>query len=717
MDLSKHYNDLPVELETEGKVEEYKLLKLYAFNAYFNADPIHSEDVNKGCCFVGRTKISMDGIYIDDSSEENTVDCLYTYLVEKDKEFDIAFAERVLENIKNQIDDIRKRVFNKYNEEAESLLDEYISGEEGFKRIVIRIVTNYVPTSLEDKRKIDKRIENYNVSIKGFDVEAYVVYGDDIENVINSNKAPFDWVNEGKLNLDKEDNYLTYDDHSIVCNISAMSLRELWKDEGKRGLLAMNLRYYIKSKNIDEKIEESIIEGYKDFWYMNNGIIIVCNDYEIKNKTIYLKEFSIVNGGQTTRMIGETPFEKDFFVTAKIIKNVFETNNEKNMFISQVAEASNTQKPIKAKDIIANKIEQRNLKSMMSEHNIFVEVKRGDKYDHQKYKEPWQRTKNNELAQDLYAFVYMEPGPARNNVSKILQSDDKYNVIFKNHTYSFEFLRDVLFLEKAFREYQKMVSKMNELECGPTKKGLVKNGLWYCLATIGYILKLQYNPLYLEKIESSRSSEKMYKTLSSELAFNHGFVKSGVSYADFRVKMFTLFNFIFDEYIITQFNMDKDSSPSLVYSNWTKTNSGFDRIRKMIHNSILDYKKFDAVSHVAAAFAKPIESQIEESKKMYADYCEKALASTTTFKAMLGDRELTESEKELYDALLVYRYTKSREKHIQERMIYSDKTAKMMAIRHPETKEDLKEFLSKTTLYYCGEELVKLFAKYPKIGE
>ena len=211
----------------------------------------------------------------------------------------------------------------------------------------------------------------------------------------------------------------------------------------------MNLRYYIKSTNIDNKIEESILFDGKDFWYLNNGIIIVCNDYKVVGNEVWLKQFSIVNGGQTSRMIGTIPFNDDFYISCKIIKNVFETAQEKNLFISKVAEASNTQKPIKAKDIIANRIEQRNLKSLMQENGVFIEIKRGEKCNHEIYPEAWQRTKNNELAQDLYSFVFMEPGPARNSVSSMLSNEEKYNVIFREHEYSFDFLRDVLFLEKG----------------------------------------------------------------------------------------------------------------------------------------------------------------------------------------------------------------------------------------------------------------------------
>ena len=179
-------------------------------------------------------------------------------------------------------------------------------------------------------------------------------------------------------------------------------------------------------------------------------MIIVCDDYELTNNKIKLKKFSIVNGGQTTRMIGEVPFTKDFYVVAKIIKNTYEDEENKSEFIANIAEASNTQKPIKSKDVIANRKEQRMLQSLFNKNNMFIEIKRGDKPDATRIKEKYQKTKNNELAQDLYSFIYLQPGPAHNNVSRILEQKDKYNLIFVKNHYEFPLLKDIIYLEKAY---------------------------------------------------------------------------------------------------------------------------------------------------------------------------------------------------------------------------------------------------------------------------
>lgn len=706
MDLSNYFLAAPADLQLSRKEDELQLLKVYAFNAYFNADTLYTDAVNSGCTYRRDCYGGIDGVYINETLEENTIECLHSYFV-GDNPFDLNEVFSWLNRISVEIDDVRRGRFLN-NKEADDLLREYLD-ESDNKKVIIRVVTDYSCDPTE-KYNITKKIESFTVGAKNLEISAVIAFGDDVKAVIESNKAPFDWVEEGKVVLDEADNFLKFEDHSIVCNISAKSLKKLWEDEGDRGLLAMNLRYYIKSKNIDNKIEESILFDGKDFWYLNNGIIIVCNDYKVVGNEVWLKQFSIVNGGQTSRMIGTIPFNDDFFISCKIIKNTFETSEEKNLFISKVAEASNTQKPIKAKDIIANRIEQRNLKSLMQDNGVFIEIKRGEKCNHDVYSEAWQRTKNNELAQDLYSFVFMEPGPARNSVSSMLSNEEKYNIIFREHEYSFDFLRDVLFLEKAYKEYQKKVNKEQDDDGDASiKKGLVKNGLWYCLATIGYVLKLHYNKEYRDNMYQYRNQESKYSLYSSELAFMHGFTDRKYSYKAFRDSAFELFDLVFAQLIVNQFKLARDNNPSIAYSNWTKSNTGFNGIRSTINLITFDNKQEFLINAISKFFVKIDEETENQNIDRYTDYCKKNRKIRA--KDNLGN-ELSEEDEALRNELMVFRLDYSNQKHVPERNVYTDKMIDKMVIEKPVSEIELKKIVSANTAYYCGKEILEIILKY-----
>lgn len=706
MDLSKYLNNAPEDLKLLGCEPEYQMLKVYAYNAYFNADPVRCEDVNEGCTYRRDKNAGIDGVFINETLEENTIECLHSYFV-GNSPFVLTDIFNVLSRISAELGDVSKNRFFG-NKEAEDLLRDYLD-ESDNKKIIIRIITDYTCDE-EEKFELNKKIENLDVSVKNLDVTAVIHFGDDVQAVIESNRAPFDWVEEGKVVIDEPNNFLKYEDHSIVCNISAKSLKALWAAEGNRGLLAMNLRYYIKATNIDTKIEDSIMFDGKDFWYLNNGIIIVCNDYKVVNNEVHLKQFSIVNGGQTSRMIGTTPFDKDFFISCKIIKNTFETPQEKNVFIAKVAEASNTQKPIKAKDIIANRIEQRNLKTMLAENKVFIEVKRGEKCFHEQYPEPWQRTKNNELAQDLYSFVYMEPGPARNSVSSMLSNEEKYSLIFKEHSYSFDFLRDVLFLEKAYKEYKNKINKDKDNDGDSAiKKGLVKNGLWYCLATIGYILKLHYNKEYRDNMYQYRNQDVKYALYSPELAFMHGFIDKSISYKDFKERAFSLFDGVFTNLIVPQFKAAREMNASIAYSNWTKSNPGFNNIRTFINCMTFDNKQEYIIDFVAKYFIDIDEETENANIDRYVDYCK----ANKKIKAKDGSGyELSENDEALRNELFVYRLNYSTAKHIADTRVFTDKMVDRLVVEKPVTIPELKKIVSANTAYYCGNDIIKIIVKY-----
>ena len=705
MDFTKYFDELPKELNALSCIEEIKLLKLYAYNAYFSADIMKSEECNEGCTFRRKNNFGIDGVYLNDSLEDTTIELLYSYWVD-DGSFNINQVMEAIARIANDLKDISKHVFTTGNKEAEDLIANYLDESET-KTVLIRVITNVVPNEL-DKYKYNKMISSYNVSIKNLKVSATISFGNDIEEVVESNIAPFDYVERDKLIVDIPNNVLNFDDHSFVCNISAKSLKTLWAKEGQRGLLAMNLRYYIKSKNIDDKIEESILTNFDNFWYLNNGIIIVCDDYKFVNNELRLDHFSIVNGGQTTRMIGEIPFENDFFICCKVIKNVFQTSGEKNQFIANIAEATNTQKPIKAKDIIANKIEQRNLKTLMQDNKIFIEIKRGEKYNHDVYKEPWQRTKNNELAQDLYSFVFMEPGPARNSVSSILQNAEKYETIFVKHTYPVEFYRSLLFLEKAYREFNKRVSKDDQEN--PIKKGLVKNGLFYALGTVGYILKLNYNTEFRANMQKFMNNEGMYELHSPELAFSHAFIDQNISYKEFLPYAFDLFNYIFENLIQIEFEIARETNPSLAYSNWMKSNTGFNVIRNRINDILFNKKDSSIVDYVGNLFVKIDQDQMNNNIDSYVDLIKK----NPRIKAKDNEgNELSEEDEALRNELMLYRMTYCQQKHKAESTVFTDKMLDKLVVLKPVCESDLKKIITNPlSVYYCGKDILAIIQKH-----
>jgi hypothetical protein len=74
-------------------------------------------------------------------------------------------------------------------------------------------------------------------------------------------------------------------------------------EAGDKDLFASNVRNYLRKTKINKEIVNTIKESPADFWLYNNGITIVCDDFEEKNYELRLQTPQIVNGCQTARSI------------------------------------------------------------------------------------------------------------------------------------------------------------------------------------------------------------------------------------------------------------------------------------------------------------------------------------------------------------------------------------------------------------------------------
>lgn len=700
MKFDSYFNKLPEGLGIKaGATNEVKLAYLFGFYEYFNGDEENIDDFKEGF-FGGRDNNFLDGVYLNTNLDEDRIDLYTTYFVGDNGIFNKQEAFEAARNLVGNIQNALAGSFT-YSRNTVEFLKKRIENYD-VDKYCVRLVTDYVPSD-EERNALKRRLSNQFDDEENISVE--IVFGDDIYQIIQENTYPFEYVNNGEFKLDKPNNILRYDDNSFVCNISAKSLKALRKSDGKRGLLAMNLRYFIKQDAIDNKIESSIVEHPEDFWYYNNGIIVVCDDYHIVGDTLQMEKFSIVNGGQTTRMIGEVIFDKDFYLVCKVVKSKFNDKKEKNAFIANVAEASNTQKPIKAKDLIANRVEQRNLKTLLADNGIFIEIKRGDKCNKEQYPEQYQRTKNNELAQDLFSFIYLQPGSARNNLTKILQQQDKYDKIFVKHQYSIEFLKDLIWLDKIYNDYKKAIKKdptVNEI-----KSGLVLNGQCFALATFGFVLKSIYNYQYFNSCKIYKNNEAFRDIYYNEQAFDHGFIKE-TNYKECKANLFGALDYIFDSFIVETFKDAKENTPNIAYSNFLKTDNNFKKVIARIETYTLQYDNV-VFDNIQDFFRSIDDVQTQKNIDLYTKNVESAIKQKNKFNPSEADKKKND---ELYIKLFKFREEKSKENGVAENKIYTDKQIEKLVLYKPKNSYEFQKYCKTQFGKYYMNQILGIIAEY-----
>ena len=180
-------------------------------------------------------------------------------------------------------------------------------------------------------------------------IEISILFAADIVEEIREAEARQPTVKRETICIDDKDNYLLYGEDAVIVNVSAFSIKELYKKHGIN-LLSLNLRYHISGGKIDKEIRETIDKNPESFWLKNNGIMIICDDFRLDGREVHLDNFSIVNGGQTTWVLSRNKsldVNHDFWLSCKIIKTAGTTEKEKNAFSLEIAKAANSQKPIK----------------------------------------------------------------------------------------------------------------------------------------------------------------------------------------------------------------------------------------------------------------------------------------------------------------------------------------------------------------------------------
>jgi hypothetical protein len=338
--------------------------------------------------------------------------------------------------------------------------------------------------------KIDK-MEN-SEDLNGDVISVYNL--SDIEIKIENAKCDTTTICEGKIKIDKAKNVLSYetsDIRGIMVNVSSNSIKDLYDLYSKHGLFDLNIRQYIRSKVIDTGIEKTLEGDRENFWAYNNGLIFACSDFDVSGNVVKLWDFSIVNGGQTTHLLGTYKSKNniEFYLPCKIICQTAKGDKKSdhissNEFYNKIAETTNSQKPISPRDLKSNSREMLLLRDWLKEAKIALEIKRGKRIEKKNYDIV---IKNEVLGQLIISFIEQKPGTARSNKAKLFENSSLYNRVFKNPYHKDQKKKaciiDLIKLNKRFDDIK--VKLLKDVPFDPDEMSVFNNGKYTIVACIG----------------------------------------------------------------------------------------------------------------------------------------------------------------------------------------------------------------------------------------
>lgn len=406
----------------------------------------------------------------------------------------------------NKIGSFNKNLRRIYSEKYDDAVE-----DENSIQLVLFINTN------KDERYQDEILQHLSKveALENFDISIF--YRNQVEEHIKSFENGQRFVSEGKVDIYKDHGYIKNGTNGLLVNISALSVRNLYDKFRDDGLFEQNFRYFVRNKKIDDQINESLKKKRDKFWFLNNGIIIGCKDFHLDGDNIKLEDFSIINGCQTTTILGSykgSNEDLDFPIPCKIVKPDKSGEDYFNRFIAEIAEASNSQKPISDRDLKSNYPEQRQLQSDLKAEDpkIYMEIKRGEGILRKKNLKPWQKIKNDTLGQLVLSVLLQRPGTARSSKKKIFSDRATYNSIFKRK-HDKATIVDILQLSDYYDNFVKG-TPLNE-----KASNIAKNGKFCVLAIIGFLIKYRRGTIDI-KLDSNNNewvSEVTSDTLSGPL--------------------------------------------------------------------------------------------------------------------------------------------------------------------------------------------------------
>lgn len=573
-----------------------KVICLFEFYNYFDGDASKIDEIIEDLPFDDEPEgeIPLCSIASNVYGEENEVDFNFVTLLDIEN-FDDERLIFILDSMARRVSSIVHNtdyigIKPEQHKREVDLFYDSLADKDKEKLYTIRII--FVP-KIGQKTKEHFQEVAHEYRLKKPEYRFEIIFSEDLNDLVLNNENPSKYVDYGSIKIyGQGDNICKFgEENSFVCLISADSLKNTYLRYIDKGLLDANLRYHVQSKKIDADIKETILHKSSLFPYLNNGIIIVCDDYKITNNYLELLNFSIVNGGQTTYLIGKLEIKNDFPVICKVIKKkeIMKTDEDEEInFLLMVAEASNSQKPIKSIDLVANRIEQRKLKNQFYNLGIFLRIKRGEVINKARYKEVWESTSNEDVAQALYSFVFQSPGASKNNKSGLIKNNTIYNLIFKDQNYSNDFLKMLQFSKAGYQAYRTSIKRTYNKN-DPLYKLVgymdlmsyaILGLIYYCLLNSEYLKELKTvidNDFELLDAARMRQSFNLKALTHIEILNSQIFSKNDYKEV-FRVIMERILKPAYDDF--------KREKPDQYFSNFSKTDSYYINfvVKKVINN-------------------------------------------------------------------------------------------------------------------------------------
>lgn len=433
----------------------------------------------------------LDAVYVDSRAEDRVIYLFQFKHVNHFEKSQSNFPSNEIDKLATLVDDIlsdnlSKETVNKLVWAKASEIHAALKQEAGVWTFKIHLCGNMLPLTSAQRQ----RFENTFAKYRTFEVEEY-----DLSRIADG------LVERHKKKIDREirlvdKNYFDRSDGNIrglIGTVEAEQIASLIasKDDKEKVELSIfddNVRIYLTQKNkINRKIVDTIkSEKRSEFWYLNNGITLICDSFSyqpgVRNPVVVLRNVQVVNGGQTSNAIFEAFHDdRSMLEDVLVLLRIYETKNDD--ISVRIAESTNSQTPIKSRDLRSNDPLQERIAETCLANGFFYERKARQFSGKPKSK----RIDALQGAQAYTAYVLGQPEVSKKDQGRLF--GDFYDTVFAPDfsvsalIASVEVWNNILMRKAAIRLKLRKREKVSESE------SVLVDGAYHVLYAVGELCR------------------------------------------------------------------------------------------------------------------------------------------------------------------------------------------------------------------------------------
>lgn len=218
----------------------------------------------------------------------------------------------------------------------------------------------------------------------------------------------------------------------LICTTTARDIANLVNGDAGGALFDSNIRRFLgKGRAVNADILRTATDAASSyqFWFLNNGITIVCDSFDAvtdpDSPMVKITNLQIVNGCQTATALAHAARDGSLRPDTRVLLRVFETTDQ--TLASRIVLTTNNQNRISTRDLKANDAIQQDMQRGFEGYNLLYEHKI-NQYATTTLGAGQRIVSNEDVGQAFLAIALKKPGDARRRKYKVWA--DHYGDIF-----------------------------------------------------------------------------------------------------------------------------------------------------------------------------------------------------------------------------------------------------------------------------------------------